>query len=55
MFKSLAKAIIGTALLPVDILADTFTVGGVSTNKDRPYTSERLSDILDNLKEVTKP
>lgn len=55
MFKSLAKAIIGTALLPVDILADTFTVGGVSTNKDRTYTGERLSDIVDNLKEVTKP
>lgn len=55
MFKSLTKAIIGTVLLPVDILADTVTLGGVSTNKDRTYTGERLSDIVDNLKEVTKP
>lgn len=55
MFKSLVKAVVGTALLPVDIVADAVTLGGLYTNKQKTYTTERVSDILDNLKDATKP
>jgi len=55
MFKSLAKAVIGTVLLPVDMVTDVVTLGGLYTNKDKTYTTNRLTDIVDNLKDVTKP
>lgn len=54
MFKSLSKAVLGVAVLPVDIVADIVTVGGLITNKQRPYTVKRASDIMDNLNKATE-
>lgn len=55
MLKSLAKALVGTVLLPADAVADVVTLGGVNTGRDRMYTSDRLRDIGRNLKNATTP
>lgn len=51
--KSLTKAVVGVAVLPVDIVADVITIGGLTTDKPSPYTSQRAADIMQNLKDAT--
>lgn len=55
IFSSITKAVVGTVTLPVDVAADIATLGGTLTDKDKPYTAEKLSDIMDNIKDATKP
>lgn len=55
MLKALAKAVVGTVLLPVDMVADVITLGGVNTNRDRTYTGDRARDVMQNLKRATQP
>lgn len=55
MLGSFLKAVAGVALTPVAVIKDVATVGGLSTNKDRTYTGEALSDVFKNLDNVTKP
>ena len=49
MFKELGKAVFGTLLLPVDIVRDTVTMGGVLEDKDESNTVTRLKKIGKNL------
>jgi hypothetical protein len=53
MFKELAKAVVGTVLLPVDITRDVLTLGGELTNGN-VNTTKRLKHIGDNLDKATK-
>jgi hypothetical protein len=56
IMKSLTKAAVGaTIVTPVSIAADIVTLGGVITNRNKPYTSEAISDIMDNLKDASNP
>lgn len=55
MFKSLAKAALGVVTVPVAVIADSITLGGSLADKPRPYTYEACKDIVDNLKDATKP
>lgn len=52
---SLTKAVIGVVVTPVDVVADIVTLGGALTDKDKPYTVQRLQDAMKNLNDVTKP
>lgn len=54
MFKSLGKAIIGTVLLPVDVVVDVVTLGGAVTDNESAIAN-RLSNIGENLKNATDP
>lgn len=53
LIESLAKAAVGVVTLPVDLVADTITLGGALTDRPVPYTAEKASDIMSNLKEAT--
>ena len=53
--ESLAKAATAVVTVPVAVVADVVTLGGALTDKDKPYTAEAVSDLVDNLKDATRP
>lgn len=53
--EDLAKAAVGVVKTPVSLVADTLTLGGTLTDRDKTYIEENLSDILKNLDNATKP
>lgn len=55
MLESLAKAAAAVVTVPVAVVADVVTLGGSLNDKRQPYTAEAVGDLLDNLKDATKP
>ena len=55
MIESLAKAAAAVVTVPVAVVADVVTMGGALTDKDQPYTADAVGDLVDNLKDATKP
>lgn len=55
MIESIAKAAVAVVTVPVAVVADVVTMGGVLTDKDQPYTADAVGDLVDNLKDATKP
>lgn len=55
MIESLAKAAAAVVTVPVAVVADVVTLGGSLTDKDRPYTADAVGDLVDNLKDATRP
>ena len=55
MIESLAKAAAAVVTVPVAVVADVVTLGGALTDKDKPYTADAVGDLVDNLKDATKP
>lgn len=55
MLESLAKAAAAVVTVPVSVAADVVTLGGALTDKDKPYTADAVSDLVQNLKDATKP
>jgi hypothetical protein len=55
LFESLAKAAVAVVTVPVAVVADVVTMGGVLTDKDKPYTAEAVEDFVDNLKDAATP
>lgn len=52
---SLTKAVIGVVVeTPVALVADVITMGGAMTDKDKPYTTEALENVMKNVKDTTK-
>lgn len=47
----LLKAIVEVAKLPVDLCADVVTMAGAMTDRDKPYTAERLQRVMKKLNE----
>lgn len=55
MLKSLAKAAAAVVTVPVAIVADAVTLGGILNDRKEPYTSEAVGDFVDNLKDAIRP
>ena len=55
MIESLAKASLAVVTVPVAMVADVVTMGGMLTDKDKSYTGEAVGDFVDNLKDATRP
>jgi hypothetical protein len=55
MLESLAKAAVAVVTVPVGVVADVVTLGGSLTEKSQPYTSDAVGDLVDNLKDATRP
>ena len=55
MLESLAKAATAVVTVPVAVAADVVTLGGSLTDKKKPYTSEAVGDLMDNLKDAARP
>ena len=54
LIESLAKAAVAVVKVPVTVVADVVTLGGVLTDKEKPYTAEALSDLMRHLDDATK-
>ena len=55
MLESLTKAALGVVTVPLAVVADVVTLGGVLTDKSEPYTAEAVSDVVKNLKNAANP
>ena len=55
LLESLAKAATSVVTVPVALVADAVTMGGFMTDKKKPYTAEAVEDLMDNLKDATRP
>lgn len=54
MFGNLLKAVVGVATLPVSVVADAVTLGGVLTDRNRTYTGKNLSQVVKNLEKAVE-
>jgi hypothetical protein len=55
MLSNLTKAVVGVVVeTPVAVVADVVTLGGSLTDKDKPYTAEAVSKIVNNLQKTTE-
>lgn len=55
MFKSAAKIASAAVDLPVSAAADVVTMGGVLTDRNKPYTTEAAERLVDNVKALAEP
>jgi hypothetical protein len=54
MFNSLLKAAFAVVDIPVALVADTITLGGLTTDKDNSYTTDASKRLMKNVKDITK-
>ena len=52
MFGKLLKAVVQVVEIPVAVVKDVVTLGGVATDKRQPYTSEKIDEIKQTLDEM---
>lgn len=50
----LFKAVVNTVTLPVAVVKDIVTLGGVATDEPKCFTSQKIDEIEENLDEVTE-
>lgn len=51
IFGQLVRTVVNVATLPVAVVKDVFTLGGVATENGQPYTVEKLKQIKDEASE----
>ena len=49
---SVGKAVVNTAIVPVDVARDVVTLGGALSDEDETYTGKRARKIGRNLNNV---
>ncbi len=54
MFGSLLSSAIRVVSTPVTLAADVVTMGGLATNRDKPYTVEQLEKAKKDLRDALK-
>ena len=52
LFGKIAQGLIDTALIPVDVAKDVVTLGGVTTDQDDPYISEKVKKLRKKLEDI---
>ena len=52
LFGKLLKTTLDVVTLPVDIVKDVATMGGVLTDENKPYTAQKFERLGDDLEEV---
>lgn len=55
ILESVTKVAVNVVTLPVSVAADVVTLGGSLTDKNKPYTVETVSDLVQNLKDAGTP
>jgi len=53
--ESTLKAAASVVSVPVALAADVVTMGGAMTDKERPYTADACADLMQNVKDMTRP
>ena len=52
MIKSLFQSVLNLAVVPLEIVKDVVTMGGVLTDEKKPYTLKRLEKAQEKLDEA---
>ena len=52
LFGKLLKTTFDVVTLPVDIVKDVATMGGVLTDENKPYTAKKFERLGDDMEEV---
>lgn len=52
LFGALLRTAIHVVELPVDVVKDVVTMGGVLTDKHEPYTARKLGKIIDDTEDI---
>lgn len=56
MFGSLLKAVVGVVVeTPLSVAADVVTMGGMLTDKKKPYTVSALERVMENIEDAADP
>jgi len=55
ILKSAAKAASAIVDVPVAMVADAVTMGGVMTDRDEPYTKSATSRLMQNVSDIADP
>jgi hypothetical protein len=48
IFSALVKITVDVVTLPIDVIKDVVTLGGVSTDQKKPYTLQKLDQIKED-------
>ena len=51
--KILIRTAVNVVTLPVAVVKDVVTLGGVATEQEKPYTAQALTKLSDEAKEET--
>jgi hypothetical protein len=51
LFGQLVRTVVNTALIPVAVAKDVFTLGGVATGEREPYTAQQIQKLKDEARE----
>lgn len=54
IFRHSIKAVASIVDIPISAAADVITLGGALTEKEKPYTAEACSNLIKNIKNITK-
>lgn len=52
LFSALTKITVDVITLPIDIVKDVVTLGGVATDQDKPYTLQKLDKIKEDSEDA---
>ena len=55
ILKSAVKAASAVVDIPVSAAADIVTLGGMLTDRDKPYTADAAKRFVENVKDITDP
>ena len=52
LFGKILKTTFDVVTLPVDVIKDVATMGGVLTDENKPYTAQKFERFGDDLEEI---
>lgn len=45
LFGKIVKTAVNVVVLPIEIVKDVYTLGGIATSQEKPYTLQQLEKI----------
>ena len=51
LFGQIVRTAVNVVMLPVELVKDTLTLGGVITEQPKPYTEQRLEKLAEDAEE----
>lgn len=51
LFGQIIRTVVNTTLLPVAVVKDVYTLGGVATEQDKSYTRQQLEKLAEDAQE----
>ena len=52
LFGKVTQGLIDTVLVPVDVVKDIATLGGVNTDQKEPYTLQKMKKLKDKAEDI---